>query len=416
MLRINNKQIDTILKSTWLPVLVFGIAHILINAVVFSSNVYWGNYSAAGLFYDYASHVFNGEVAYRDFTMEYPPLALVFFLLPRLFGPDFSIYFTGFITEIIIFDLISVLIVSGIARRLQLPHWETLFIYTLALLATGPVLINRYDLIPAVLVLLALYAYVLGRNKLSWFVLALATMTKVYPVVVVPVLLIDLLCRRRYRESFYGVAVFAAVCTVVILPFAVLSPDHFFDFFGYHMLRGLQIESIYSSILLLGHTLGLTSLDINFSYGAWNIVSPLSDLAAAVSPFIVVISLMAVYWFFFKYRRKGSDPPDNGAIIQYSLGATAFFIVTCKVFSPQFIIWLYPLVPLVCGRWRILSWLLYLVIGVLTFYIFPTHYYDLIAFDATVIYITVVRNVLLLGLAVLWLFYKNPSHLNQNEG
>jgi uncharacterized membrane protein len=397
-----------LLKSRWLPLLVFGLIHVLVNMLLFTGSFYEGNYSAAGLFYDYASKIFQGQIPYQDFLVEYPPLSLLFFILPRLAGPGFSLYYGLFLIEIVIFDLIALFVIEDLARRLKLPVWETLFIFTLALVATGPIIINRYDIIPAVMVLLALYAYILGKNRLSWAILAVAVMTKVYPLVIAPVFFIDLLCSRRYKAVIFGGISFAAVCIVIMVPFIVLSPEHFGDFFGYHMQRGLQIESLYSSFLLWGQVVGTTSVQIDFSYGAWNIVSPLADRWVAASPFIVVLSLLLVYWCFFRYRRH-TDGFGTPAVIQYSLAAVAFFIVTCKVFSPQFIIWLYPMIPLVTGRWRYPSWIIYLIIGVMTYYIFPTHYSDLEVFDSTVIGITVFRNLLLLGLAVLWLFYKDKS-------
>jgi uncharacterized membrane protein len=400
-----NLKPENIMTSKWLPVAVFGVLHILITSLLFTGNLYNNDYSAAGLFYDYASLVFQGQIPFRDFYFEYPPLALLFFLLPRLSGPDFAAFSTGFIIEILLFDLIAVVVMAAASCRLHLSVWKTLTIYTLSLLAIGPIIINRYDIIPAALVLLALCAWIAGKNKTGWAMLALATMTKVYPIVIAPIIVIDLLCRRRYREIITGLVIFASVCAVTMLPFIVLSPENFLYFWGYHVGRDLQIESIYSSFLMLGQITGITAMNLNFSSGSWNVVSPQADIAASVSPFICVLSLLAAYWLFYRYRRQNASS-GNGPVVQYSLAAVALFVITSKVFSPQFIIWLYPLVPLITGKDRTFSWALFLVIGVLTYLIFPVYYQNLLAFDPPAIFIVIIRNVLLLALAVLWLFYQ----------
>lgn len=392
------------MKSKWLPIIIFGSAHILIATLLFNSGVYIKPFSAAALFFDYAEFTFQGLLVYQDFPMEYPPLALLFFILPRLVTSNINTYAFAFTVEILVFDLIGLLIIASISRRLKVSLWITLGIYTLVLLAIGPIMTGRYDLIPAIMVLLALYTLSLGRQKLSWAILAIGVMTKIYPVVLAPVFLINSLYQRRYRESLYGVITFTATIAVIILPFLWLSPDHFLGFIGYHMQRGLQLESIYASILLMGHTLGLTAVHLEFSFGSWNITTPLSDALAKASMVLTFLSLMAVYWFFYRYRSR-SARSDITVVWTYSLLAILVFMITSKVLSPQFIIWLYPLVvPFDFGWRRQFSWILLIIIGLMTFYIFPAHYSELTdQLKPTVIYILLVRNILLFVLAGLLL-------------
>jgi hypothetical protein len=94
--------------------------------------------------------------------------------------------------------------------------------------------------------------------------------------------------------------------------------------------------------------------------------------------------------------------------MNYSLLAMLAFIITNKVLSPQFIIWLYPLIPLVIGRWRCTSWLMFILIGLMTYFIYPVAYGGIINGHLLVISILFLRNVSLIILAFLLLEYRQP--------
>jgi uncharacterized membrane protein YbhN (UPF0104 family) len=62
------------------------------------------------------------------------------------------------------------------------------------------------------------------------------------------------------------------------------------------------------------------------------------------------------------------------------------------------------LLPCIVGSWRYTVWVFFVLIGVLTFYIFPVSYLKLIAMDATASTALLLRNILLIVLPVLvWL-------------
>ena len=402
------------MKQKW-QLIIFCLVHALILLVLFNSALYDNTaleYDIAR-FFNYSSRIVEGQLPYQDFAVEYPPLTLVFFTLPRLVAPSLGIYQYAFAVEILLFDLLGLFLISALSRRLGLHLTGTLAIYTLALLAIGPILIYRYDLIPAIMVLLALYTFSQNKHKLSWAILAVGAMTKIYPAVIAPIFLIYQFCHRRYRHIISGAAAFVIVTAIIVILGLLLSPDGFWDSFRYQAQRGLHADSTYSSFLLLGHTLGLTQVRLGF-VGliplSLDIVSPITDMLAKVSPLVILFSLAAVYWFFYKSQSgravapKTLSPitkPDATYIIHYSLLAILAFMVTNKVFSPQFIIWLYPLIPLVAGRWRRTSWLMFIMIGLMTYFIYPTAYGGLIQYHPIVISILFLRNVSLIILAFL---------------
>ncbi|MDD5703699.1 MAG: hypothetical protein PHU23_16820, partial [Dehalococcoidales bacterium] len=86
----------------------FILAHVLIFALLFET-VYTIQYSPAGLYFDYASWVLEGNVPYRDFNLEYPPLALLFFVLHGLLADNYIQLAVLFRLDVLIFSVLGLL-------------------------------------------------------------------------------------------------------------------------------------------------------------------------------------------------------------------------------------------------------------------------------------------------------------------
>lgn len=378
-----------------------------------------------------ALQMLDGQVPYRDFLSEYPPLALLSFLIPALLFPGPTAYGFAFAAQMLLLDLVVLFILASLASRLKMRLWHVLGIYTLFLLAVGLLVTGRYDLLPATLVLAALYAFVSGRNKSAWALLALGTMAKVYPIIIAPIFVLYLLRQRRYGQLISGGATFLGVVLVLVLPWLVLSADGFWQFLSYHAERGLHSESSYGSLLLMGQVLGLTQLTAQLTFGSWNLISPVADSLSKASVYISVGLLLGIYGLYARliWRRPGpvagTAAPDAGAaasLLRYSLLAVLIMLLSSKLFSAQFLIWLCPLLPLVNGQWRYAPWLLFLAAAVLTQYIYPFHYieFELGSLELGSPYLVIMmagRNFLLAVMAVFLIFPSRPSFLAapQNE-
>ena len=93
----------------------------------------------------------HGAVPYRDFPMEYPPFSLFFFILPRLFASTYIPYVVAFEIEVVIFSLVGLYIIYDISSRLGKEPWKLMTVYTLAILAIGPITGQQYDIFPSIL-------------------------------------------------------------------------------------------------------------------------------------------------------------------------------------------------------------------------------------------------------------------------
>lgn len=404
------------------PFILFAVLHAILFLAVFASL----DYLVGGNGYErnIAIKMLDGMLPYSDFTSEYPPLALFSFLAPALFSSTQPLYGFFFAVEIYLLDLVILFILVKFAPRLKLQILPVLSIYTLCLVAIGPIVTGRFDLLPATLVLIALYAFVRGKNKIAWGFLALGAVAKLYPLVIAPLFALYLLRQRQYLRLVQGIAVFGGVILVLNLPWVIIDADGFWQFLTYHMERGLHSESSYGSVLLIGQLMGITQVGAGLTYGSWNLVSTMAESLSRVSFYVTAGFLFVTYAFYARQLWKKQivlsvkrvlDIEAMEQILRYTLVVVFIMLLTSKVFSPQFIIWLCPLIPLVRARWRYVPLVLFLIAGVITQYIYPHNYVEFELFTPYFVALHAFRNLLLLAMVVIYLLPIRSAQVNVKE-
>ena len=387
-----------LLSNPVFEIMIFVGIHILIFGLLYQT-LYKIQYSATGLYLDYASKVLQGNLPYRDFSFEYPPFSLLFFILPRLFASTWPAYAVIYQIEVVIVDAIGLFLVYLIARRLGKAPWKLMTVYTLCILAIGPIVGQQYDIFPAVMTLAAIYCFWRGYHKTSWALLALGTLTKFYPAVIAPIFLLIYLKNRQYKQAAAGLGVFAAICLVVVVPFLYYGSESIFNLINYHSQRGIQIESTYSAVLLALRQFGWIKVGWVFNFGSINLDSPLANTLARMSTYISALALIITYWFIWSRIKPGKSQFTR--LAAYSLLVIDVVLVTSKVLSPQYLIWLVPLCPLLFGEWRYHLTAIFMIIGILTYFIFPLNYEALEYFKTDAVALLVFRDFLLILLAVI---------------
>jgi len=403
---------NSLAESQIWQLLFFAAILIIIFSVLFHT-VYDIKYSGTGLFFDYASKIMKGSLPYRDFALEYPPFALFFFLLPRLFTTNYITYAILFGIEIFTFILIGLILVYQIALQRHLSPWKLMAVYTIGILAIGPITGQHYDIFPGVLVLLSIFYFWQEKHGLSWFLLATGTLTKIFPAVIAPLYLIYYLSRKQYRQIGTGVLTFALTGLVILLPFLIINPTSLLNLYSYHAERGIQIESTYSSVMIVLDKLNLISIQSAFAFGSWNITGSVENFLAGISTILLVLALLALY--FGIYRRVRDGKATAAEIGSWAFMTVLVVLVTSKILSPQYFIWLIPLLPLVSGRFRYAVLALFVVVGGLTYYIFPHAYLGLIDFNTLPVIALLVRNLLLIAMLVLVWFSLESKRFDQKK-
>ena len=70
---------------------------------------------------DIALKMLHGWIPYVHIATEYPPLALLFYLLPALFFRSLISYYIAFTVQLLLFDIIGMYFIARIGPRLGIP-------------------------------------------------------------------------------------------------------------------------------------------------------------------------------------------------------------------------------------------------------------------------------------------------------
>ncbi|HEX5504081.1 MAG TPA: glycosyltransferase family 87 protein [Thermomicrobiales bacterium] len=365
--------------------------------------------SDLAVYFSYGQRMVGGLVPYRDFVMEYPPLAAPLFWLPARFARDLAAYEHAFLLEVIAFDLAGVGAALWALRRFapRLSAWGILLAQPLWLIAIGRGLaFTRFDLAPAALVLLALVLFALRHERWAWGVLGLATALKLYPAVLAPLFVIARWRRRAWRQAAGDALVFAAAILLPSLAVTRGHPSALAVFFTYHLDRGLEIETVSASLLMALHLVGYP-VSWTIGHNAAELVAPQAPLFAALALPLTVVALGVVYVVAWRREPALGAPPDPARrfdwLVRLSAAALLAFMLAGKVLSPQYLLWLYPLAAVLTGRRTVAWWALFLVALALGHWIYPLHWVELVSFQPPAIAALIARNGILLILGAMLL-------------
>jgi hypothetical protein len=141
------------------------------------------------------------------------------------------------------------------------------------------------------------------------------------------------------------VVAYVVAGAVLCLPFFALAPGGVGYSLKTQLLRHLQIESLGSSILLVASKLGLHHVGwIRGKPGSIDLGGHLADGVGVLASIAAVALVVLVAWVYW----RGAD--DDTRLVTACAAAVAGFTVFGKVLSPQYLVWLVPLVPLAAGR------------------------------------------------------------------
>jgi hypothetical protein len=292
----------------------------------------------------------SAQAAFHMLPVEYPPLTLVPFSLALLVPLSYYQLAIAFIMALAAVFIYWLLLLYG-------PRGAALaFAISLLVGAVGTAQ-SRFDLLPAALTLLCVIAAERKHWTSAYVALAFGVLLKIYPILLLPALFI---AEQRFLErlpipkkTFRSLPqqlwkVISSVrqwrwnnlllCLGIIL--GVTGFFALFNFQGavltqidYFVRRPVQVESIGSTLLWLAQNVGFP-LTIGESYGSLNIISALTGIVAALGTFFLLVGYLSV--IFMQWRGKLDITQATIAILLVS-------IATGKVFSPQYLIWLMPL-------------------------------------------------------------------------
>ncbi|MDR2698512.1 MAG: DUF2029 domain-containing protein [Candidatus Methanoplasma sp.] len=297
------------------------------------------------IYFQYADEVMGGRAP----QMEYPPFALLLLMIPRLFTDDPFVYEALFVAQTYVFFAVGLWIVRRLAAFFGKSQNLIMLVYAAFSFLMIEFIADRYDIFPIVLTLLSLYLFVTKRYISALLLLSIATMTKMYPVVLFPIYIIPFFVDRDWKNALRITGFLAAVMALlIIIPYAA-GTGLITDFIGYHSGRPLQVESVAASFISVAKMLGLTDAWVEYSYGSFNLMGDWPNAVSSYMTALMGVCMLAAYAVYagllLKLRREGSDADKQ--MILFGSGALLtllLFMMAGLVFSAQYVLWAVPFI------------------------------------------------------------------------
>ena len=207
------------------------------------------------------------------------------------------------------------------------------------------------------------------------------------------------LALARRRSAVVGVVVFSGVVTLFVVPALLLGGGEFLRELLVPRTAGFagRERGCRRALILTGNVTGF-----DFDFGAFEARGPGTELAATLSLPVTGILLLATLLLI--YRAHLAERLGAAAFPRYAAALILAFMLGSKVLSPQYMVWLLPLVPLALPGYRgVMACGLFAVSCWATTQVFPTHYDELLVLQAPGPGFLVFRNVTLVALWIVLL-------------
>lgn len=360
----------------------------------------------------YADLMLSGEVPYRDFRVEYPPLALPFFIVPAwVSGGTFAGFWMAFGVEMLVLQGANLALMAwwvhrregagAMRRRLA---WSTVVFLPMAQLS-----VTRFDLAPAFLAFSAAMAWASGRRGLCGVLASVGVLVKIVPGAVLGPVLADEASRwrkTRLRGSLMGLGMTALGVSAWVC--SVGGPGSMRESLRYHLDRGLEVGSIGAGTLMAVGTALHWPMSTEFRFTSTQVVSPGDSWVASLAFPIQAAAILVVMGMFVVRGRR--------APLRFAGASLLAFVLFGKVLSPQYLLWVSPFALVVEGRVGLASRSLFLAAAGLTLLLYPWGADRLATLDLSAIVVLNLRNGMLLALWGLWVFGPVMSDTDEPGG
>ena len=293
---------------------------------------------------------YDGTPAIR--YMEYPVLTGLYQYLSMTLAKTYTavtkLVSVPIVAEVVMFFNIAAF---GLALAWMATVWATSQlagrrVWDAAVVAASPLLIfqifTNFDALAVAAAVGALLAWSRRRPVLAGVLVGIGVALKLFPLLLlIPLLILGV---RTGRVRDVGRTAIAAVVSwlVVNLPIMVMFPRGWSEFFRLNTRRGDDMDSIYNVVKSFT---GWRGFDQNL--GFWEPPTVLNGVTAVL--FALCCAGIAYIGLTARHRPR---------LVQLAFLVVAAFLLTNKVWSPQFSLWLVPLAALALPHRRILlAWM-----------------------------------------------------------
>jgi uncharacterized membrane protein len=293
---------------------------------------------------------YDGQIAVR--YMEYPVLTGVYQYLSMALAKTYTtlskIAPLPVVAEVVMFFNFAAF---GLALAWLATVWASAGlagrrVWDVALVSASPLLIfhifTNFDALATAFAMSGLLAWARRRPLLAGILIGLGAAAKLYPLLFLGPLLVLGIRSGRQKDVARTALATAATWLVVNLPVMVLYPRGWSEFFRLNTRRGDDMDSLFNVVKSFTGWPGFDS-----TLGFWE---PPTILNAVVAV-LFLLSCAAIAYIAL-------TAPKRPRLMQLAFLVVAAFLLTNKVWSPQFSLWLIPLAVLAVPHRRVLlAWM-----------------------------------------------------------
>lgn len=304
-------------------------------------------------FYHHAMSIKDGVLPYSGFEFEFPPLSLVFFTIPGLFTSDLVTYSRIFAFQSAVFMSIAAYCImrmapDGDSRARYLAG----AVFTLLILLYLTESVKKFDAIVMSLTIISLFFFSRGRWGLAYGIMAMAALTKMYPACfLILMAMYNGLSSHGGTEALKkGILACIVMVLVAFVPLWVagVGVADSLSFISFHAGRGFQVESTMATLIMILGKLGLTDVQIVPANDTNDVAGPIAD---ALSPdwMMVCLVLVGIALIFCVTRMpRGGVGWSAQKLAMAMMFVCIVFMLSNKVFSTQYMMWLFPFIAMFC--------------------------------------------------------------------
>ncbi len=256
-----------------------------------------------------------------DQAVEYPALQGAIMWATAKVSPDGPVSYFNFSSI-----LIALLFIASAILVYRIKP-EIAVVYALAPTGILALFIN-WDLWAIITTLLAIYWFDRKRELVSAFVLGVSIATKFFPIVLLLPIFIIFFRRHELKRGLQYLGISLGSFIAINFPFALTTPEGWWRFYDLNLHREADWGSIWYALSIFG---------VNLTH-----INYLSILT-------LLIGVLAVSIFLLQTR-------DILSLAESSIFIFIVLMTVSKVYSPQYVLWLTPLVILAIKDKRDLSW------------------------------------------------------------
>jgi uncharacterized membrane protein len=295
-------------------------------------------------------HQYDGRIAIR--YMEYPVLTGLYqytsMALAKTYTALTKMISAPIVAEVVMFFNIAAF---GLALAWLFTVWASARmagrrVWDAALIAASPVVIfqifTNFDALATAFTAGAMLAWARRRPVWCGALIGLGVAAKLYPILLFGPLLVLAVRTGRFKEVVRAAIAAVATWFVVNLPIMALFPRGWSEFFRLNTRRGDDMDSLYNVVKSFTGWRGFDP-----GLGFWE---PPMVLNAVVTVLFLLCCAGIAY--------IALTAPQRPRVAQLVFLVVALFLVTNKVWSPQFSLWLVPLAVLALPHRRVLlAWM-----------------------------------------------------------